>query len=312
MKKMLVLVCVIALVVTNVSGAIVFSDVNKNTEGGKAIYKLVDKGIIEGYGNGLFGPGDSLTRAQAVKIINKIFGYRTPTKIDFKDVPVDEWYYMEVAAAVNAGYIKGYGNGLFGPNDVLTKEHVCVMLDNIMKFIKLPMNVTVKDKISSWAKDSVEKILSNGLATTDSNGNFHATEKISREETCIFLSQFVMEGAGAASPGTGGGGNGSTGSSVSNREREAKIQRIMGGITGDLVNRTDNPNIQSFFMAIAGNMARYLEDPTFDYKGQAENIQKMFRSMKNSEMKEAKNLLVNFFMDDKYAADVADLYDFFF
>ena len=56
MKKIIADIIVICLLASTASASVVFQDVNRESAGGKAIYKLVEKGIIEGYGNGLFGP----------------------------------------------------------------------------------------------------------------------------------------------------------------------------------------------------------------------------------------------------------------
>lgn len=304
MKKIVALLLILPALLINANAAVQFYDVKTNTEGGRAIYALSEKGIIAGYGNGFFGPEDTLTRAQAVKIINRIFLYETPADIEFTDVPRDAWYYNDVAVAVNAGYIKGYGNSLFGPEDTLTREQVCVMLDNIMQFTMLPIEVTINDKVSPWAAESVKKMLSNFLIETDENGFFRATEEITREETCIILSQFVLSELPEIPPFDL--------NTVERKELEGRLIRIITGIRQDLVNRTEVPEIKALFESIAANMEKYLADPSFDYKSQAELTEKQYRNLIKEHRKEAKNLLVNFFLDEKYTEDLDVLYEFFF
>ncbi len=304
MKKALSLLFIFVFIFTLISANVIFYDVDTNTDGGRAIYALSEKGIISGYGNGFFGPEDTLTRAQAVKIINRVFSYSVPAEITFPDVNKDSWYYNDVAIGVNAGYIKGYESGLFGPDDTLTREQICVMLDNIMNFVMLPGDIVLNDEVSSWAEESVKKILSNRLDTLDEKGNYRAKEDITREEACLILSQFVMDSLPEIPAFDL--------KAVAREELEGRLTRIIKGVREYLSPKTDKSDIKALFAAIADNMENYLKDPLFDYKKEAENTKKTYRSLPKDHRLEAKNLLVNFFLEDEYAEDINILYDFFF
>ena len=289
---------------TGVSSA-AFLDVDANSEIGKAIETLSSRGVISGYGNGLFCPEKSLTRAEAVKVINKIFGYTLGENIDhFTDVNKDDWFYSDVAAAVKAGYIEGFADGTFRPNDTLTKEQVCVMLDKIMNFVKLPGDVKVSDTVSDWAWASVERLLSNHLAETDENGNFHATEMLPRGEFSLLLSQFALQNLPEIKPFDI--------STVAREELEARLSRIITGVREVLCKKTDEPDILAVFNSIADNMEAYLKDPTYDYKTEAEKTKKMYSALPSDLRSKTKDLLVNFFTDSKYAEDIQVLFEFFF
>lgn len=304
LKKAISLLFIFIFIFSNVLAGVIFYDVDTNTDGGRAIYALSEKGIISGYGNGFFGPEDTLTRAQAVKIINKVFSYTVKAEINFPDVDKTAWYYNEVAIGVNAGYIQGYESGLFGPNDTLTREQMCVMLNNIMDFVMLPTEVVLNDEVSPWAEDSVKKVLSNRLDTVDEFGNYRAKEDITREEACLILSQFVMDSLPEIKPFDLEG--------VAREELEGRLKRVIKGVREELMIKTEKDDIKALFCAIADNMEKYLKDPTFDYKKEAQKTKKIYTSLPKEHRKEAKNLLVNFFLDDRYAEDLNVLYDFFF
>lgn len=321
MKKLAILILTMLFLLTAVSYAS-FTDVDPTTEAGKAISAMADAGILVGYGNGLFGVNDTLTRAQAVKILNRLFSYTVPANVFFFDVTTDDWFYNDVAIAVGAGYVQGYGDGTFGPNDLLTKEHVCVMLDNIMHFTRLPMTVTLTDPVSDWAKDSVEKLISNRLAMPDASGAFHAAEPISRQNACLLLSQFLNAHSGTAPTAgstttggkTGGGGGGKADDKLSAEEQALndKLARIITGIREDLAKATDNDAIRSIFLSIADNMERYREDRSYDYTASAAKAQDDYHALPEEERIEARQLLAYFFLDDHYYKDLTDLYEFFF
>ena len=304
MKKIIVVLLMLLMMVQTFAANILFYDVDTQTEGGKAIYAMSEKGILSGYGNGFFGPDDTLTRAQAVKIINKVFMYELPGKIEFTDVSQDAWYYNDVAIAVNAGYISGYGNGLFGPDDTLTREQICVMLDNVMDFTMLPVDVTINDAISPWAEESVKKMMSNFLISTDENGNFRATEEITREETCLILSQFVLEELPEIPEFNL--------VTIAREELEGRLSRIIAGVREYLIPGTENVKIKALFESIAVNMECYLADHSYDYKEGTAQAKATYSRMGKEERKEAKNLMVSFFLDSRYMEDLDVLYEFFF
>ena len=73
------------------------------------IARVVAKGWIEGYADSTFRPDEKITRAETVKLINRILE-RTPdinkllpNMIEFKDSQdVDKWYYVEIQEAANS------------------------------------------------------------------------------------------------------------------------------------------------------------------------------------------------------------------
>lgn len=300
-KKLSSILLSAALTIIPVSA---FLDVDDNTEEGKAIASLTDRGVISGYGNGLFGPSNSLTRAEAVKVINKIFGYTLGDSIAFSDVAEGDWFYSDVSAAVNAGYISGFEDGTFRPNDALTKEQVCVMLDRIMNFIMLPFDITINDPVSDWAKESVTKLLSNYLAEVDASGCFHATEIITRGEFCVLLEQFAIDNLPEIEPFDL--------SSIAHDELCARLSRISTALREILCKKTDSSEIIAIFNCIADNMDAYILDPAYDYKAGAEEAKKMYSALPDAERERTKTLLVSFFTDSAYADDVQILIDFFF
>lgn len=68
----------------------------------KEINRISAIGIMVGSGNGEFRPEEKLTRAQAVKVLNRIFNRPIPTEDTeqiFKDIPKEHWAYFEIQAA---------------------------------------------------------------------------------------------------------------------------------------------------------------------------------------------------------------------
>ncbi len=135
MKKLLAVVLALSMVfvffaVRPVSvSAAGFPDVPANYWAKKQIDYLVSKGVVKGFPNGKFEPEAKVTREQFAKMVVAAKGLNLykPSTATFTDVSMNRWSYGYVEAAVKAGYIKGYGNGKFGPADPITREQLAVL-----------------------------------------------------------------------------------------------------------------------------------------------------------------------------------------
>lgn len=79
-----------------------YSDVAATHWAAKEIDRISAMGIMVGSGNGQFRPEEKLTRAQAVKVLNRIFNRPIPTEETeqiFKDIPKEHWAFFEIQAA---------------------------------------------------------------------------------------------------------------------------------------------------------------------------------------------------------------------
>lgn len=134
----LALVFVLGLCTVGAADVKDYSDVDEITaQYYNAVKALSGLGILEGDDNDSdgvkdFRPSDTVTRAQAAKIIAYIMlgtdAEKWPTKQVFDDVAETSWAARYIAYCEYKGVINGYGNGKFGPNDPVTKMQLCKML----------------------------------------------------------------------------------------------------------------------------------------------------------------------------------------
>lgn len=95
-------------------------------------------GIVTGYsdaqGNliGLFGPGDTVNRAAATKMLIKAFDISLDTQPHslFPDVMTSDWFHDYVLTAYNQSILDGYENGYFGPHDSVTRAQIAKLIIN--------------------------------------------------------------------------------------------------------------------------------------------------------------------------------------
>jgi len=109
----------------------------------------------------------------------------------------DMWYADAVNWAAANGIVSGYGNGLYGPNDEITREQMAAMLYNYTKFIKadLPekrVGAFVDDtKISSWAKEAVDAMYSAEILNGKGNNDFDPLGRAIRAEVVTMMMNFL-------------------------------------------------------------------------------------------------------------------------
>ena len=136
-----------------------FSDVKESDWFYDAVKYVHENGLMVGGGNGKFDPGAPLTRAMLVQVLyNNENRTATTAANPFTDVAAGLWYTDAIVWAADNGIISGYGNGLFGPNDNITREQVVLILNNYAKWKQLDVSATTDlakytdaGNISDWA-----------------------------------------------------------------------------------------------------------------------------------------------------------------
>ena len=125
MKKLLALVLalVMSMSLVTISNA-AFKDADKISNK-EAVDVMAAVGVLAGYDNGEFGATDTLTRAQACKIIayldlGKDVAEALPAVQVFSDLPANNWAAKYVAYCADAGYVSGVGDNKFAPDEKVT------------------------------------------------------------------------------------------------------------------------------------------------------------------------------------------------
>ena len=86
------------------------------------INQIISAGIVKGYENGTFLPDNPVTRAEFSHMINAALGNTGTTSVSFNDTPKSEWYYTDISKALSAGYVAGYSDGSFKPNNPVSRQ----------------------------------------------------------------------------------------------------------------------------------------------------------------------------------------------
>ncbi|WP_061213399.1 S-layer homology domain-containing protein [Syntrophomonas wolfei] len=134
---------------------------------------LVKKSFIAGFPDGGFHPSEGLSRAQAATVIVKAAGLNSDNKETlFKDVSEEHWAAAYITAAAEAGYLKGYPDGSYRPEDKLSRAEgisLILRLSRQKDDAELPV---LKDLDSKhWAANSAAIGLAAGMVGLSSDQN---------------------------------------------------------------------------------------------------------------------------------------------
>ena len=122
-----------------------------------AVTALSGVGVITGYPNGTFGPDNTITRAEFVAMAMRFAGVSGKTgSIGFPDVASTHWAAGYIAAAADGGYLSGYPDGTFGPDNQITRAEAVTILNNLRGCAGLDQGKTFSDvPASHWAYEAI-------------------------------------------------------------------------------------------------------------------------------------------------------------
>lgn len=177
-----------------------FADLDAHAWYHEAVDYVISHGLMNGYGNGIFAPGDNLSRAMLPEILFRLEG-SVPVNylMQYDDVPADTWYTEAIRWATSEGIVSGYGNGVFGPNDPITREQLAVMFYRYEQYkfgvteAWIPQ-LTFADtaETSDWAYDAIGWCTANGIIEGKGNGILAPKDKATRAEVAAMIMRFLL------------------------------------------------------------------------------------------------------------------------
>ena len=204
MKKFLslVLALVMTMSLVTVSAGAAFTD-SSSIDYKEAVEVMKAVKVIDGYTDGSFKPGNTLTRGAAAKIIcNMVLGPTTAealvaTAAPYSDVPADSTFAGYIAYCKNEGIVSGYADGSFKPGNTLTGFAFLKMLLGALGY-----DQTLEGYVGENWSISVAKQAQN-IGLTDGNKGFVGTKAVTREEACLYaLNTLLARPVKYASKGT--------------------------------------------------------------------------------------------------------------
>jgi hypothetical protein len=176
-----------------------FSDTSKHWAE-KHIDFAVARKLFIGVSETEFNPDGNMTRGMFVTVLGRLANvnekdYATSV---FDDIKADSWYAPYVNWAADNGIILGYGNNKFGPDDLVTREQMCVIFKRYLDFAGYSLPFAVRqtvfadqEKISDWAVDAVTYCQRAGLVQGKNNNIFDPLNNLTRAEAATVFERLV-------------------------------------------------------------------------------------------------------------------------
>ncbi len=196
MKKKLMSIIIAAsmiftiMPVTVVTAANRYSDIPADNWSVGVVNAAGEYGLMQGAGDGAFGFGNTITRAEFITVLDRMFGWElvAPDTPSFTDVAKGEWYYPNVETALQHNVIDSAGS--FNPNAPITREEMAVMLVRALGYNTLAQSAAsfgnpFADVVSSAGYIAIASDI--GMTKGTSETTFSPSMTAKREEAAAML-----------------------------------------------------------------------------------------------------------------------------
>ncbi len=188
-----------------------FPDVAEDAPYAEAVRWAVAGGYVNGYGDGRFGAGDNVTRAQMAAIFHRSAGSPAASgTARFSDVAAAAYYADAAGWAADNGLVNGYADGRFGVNDPVTRQQLIAIL---WRWAGSPgasaEDYPDEDAIASYAQAAADWSRANDILAARTDGRFDPQAPATRAEVVSALYQYRLLSGGetpAPAPSPDGGG----------------------------------------------------------------------------------------------------------
>ena len=159
---------------------------------------LDERGLIVDTDRNRFNPYENTKRYSLVSILYILEGSPKAIKNSFTDVEETIWYSDAISWAEERNIVEGYGNGLFGPNDDITREQIARILYNYSSYKGYNTSKTrslesFKDnkEISEWAREDVAWAVASEIIKGRSKTMLYSKDKATKAEMATMLERFI-------------------------------------------------------------------------------------------------------------------------
>ncbi|HEX3012351.1 MAG TPA: S-layer homology domain-containing protein [Syntrophomonadaceae bacterium] len=152
------------------------------------INALVGMGVISGYPDGTYKPDNTITRAEFVTVLVKAFKLAQMSGHLFNDT-AGHWAKDSIATAVVNNIVNGYDADKFGPDDMVTREQMAVMIVKVVKLAGTSEKTDFADNadISPWAQSNVVSVVKAGIMKGYPNNTFRPQTSATRAEAMTVI-----------------------------------------------------------------------------------------------------------------------------
>ncbi len=175
-----------------------FADVAEGKWYTESVLQMAELGAVAGFPDGTFQPDGTVTRAQVANVLFKLSG-GIPVNylMTFSDVNQSAWYAEGIRWAASQKIVTG-ADGMFRPNDAVTRQDLAVMLARWQQAEGVVLDQTGEapafadnDQIATYAAESVYLMQKAGVIN-GIDGNFQPKGTATRAQLCKMLAGLVV------------------------------------------------------------------------------------------------------------------------
>ena len=179
------------------SDGLPFTDIagNEYLDAIKFVYK---NGLMNGISDTDFSPDTPVSRAMAITVLARLAKAEACETDDFTDVVSGSWYAPYVGWAVQSGVVSGYGNGKYGPDDSVSRQQICVIMNNYANSKSISLNAgelvfSDSSAIADWASEATAACKGAGLLDGIAKGSsFSGGSALTRAELADVLMRLAQ------------------------------------------------------------------------------------------------------------------------
>ena len=178
----------------------IFDDVVEGAWYDDAVAFASSHELFNGTSDTAFSPDAGMTRGMLAAVLSNLErGDGSDLDVAFGDVANDAWYAEAVAWAAENGIVNGLGNGMFGPEDLITREQMAAMLYNYADMLGVDTSARADlntysdaDSVSSWAREVMSWANATGLITGTTTTTLDPQSTATRAQVAAMLERFVI------------------------------------------------------------------------------------------------------------------------
>lgn len=167
----------------------IFPDVLVTHTHRHAIHALADRGIVEGYADGSFRPGEDVTRAQVAAFITRALGLEADGPPPFEDVDPNDPHADAIAAVAEAGIVEGFEDGTFRPLLATSRAQMAAMIARAYG-LEASGDPDYEDVPADHPHaDSIAATTEAGIAEGYPDGTFRPQRDVTRGQMAAFVAR---------------------------------------------------------------------------------------------------------------------------
>lgn len=174
-----------------------FNDVQSSDWFHEPVQYVYDEGLMAGTGDRIFSPQQTTTRGMIVTILHRMAGSPNAAAQDFTDVDADAWYAEAINWSIESGVGAGYGGGLFGPDDAITREQMASFLYRYAELEGYDVSAVGEledfadaSAVSDWAEDVMSWAVGADLFAGRDNNQLAPQGLTTRAEAATILMRY--------------------------------------------------------------------------------------------------------------------------